>query len=196
MARGRAAISPSAVRRKRWAQCGWNTIGGDQRKVFQFGNEPGGDVFWKRYGYARHGSRGRQDLDGGILFSGRAFTVGISRNSSSFTHTVSVKVNGVEVASKTGVGNQCYIFRGCVLLCGLLGAWREVQCGSGGDSHYLYGQWIFRKQHRKQDGFRNGIDRRAEWTELRGCCKRRGAACDHGISQRRICAYTGIFFSR
>ena len=53
-----------------------------------------------------------------------------------------------------------------------------------------------REEHRKQDGFRNGIDRRAEWTELRGCCKCRGAACDHGISQRRICAYTGIFFSR
>ena len=35
--------------------------------------------------------------------AGAPFTVGISRNSSSFTHTVSVKVNGVEVASRTGV---------------------------------------------------------------------------------------------
>ena len=38
--------------------------------------------------------------------AGEPFTVGISRNSSSFTHTVSVKVNGVEVASKTGVGTS------------------------------------------------------------------------------------------
>lgn len=49
------------------------TVGGDQRKVFQFGNESGGDVFWKRYGYAGPDPAGVRDLDGSILYSGRAF---------------------------------------------------------------------------------------------------------------------------
>ena len=74
---------------------------GDQRKVFQFGNEPGGDVFWKRLQVTLDRIPRASGVSTAAFFygAGEPFTVGISRKSSSFTHTVSVKVNGVEVAS-------------------------------------------------------------------------------------------------
>ena len=126
--------------------------------------------------------------------AGEPFTVGISRNSSSFTHTVSVKVNGVEVASKTGVGTSV-TFSGNAF-------YYAVYSALGGKSSAAVVVTVTTYTGSGSSGSNigsktaSGIDRRAEWTELRGCCKCRGAACDYGISQRRICAYTGIFFSR